>query len=70
MPLETNVFDVWVFRRSPQRTEFPQLRTAQLEARSYLDGGRFWRIPSGFVAPGEAIVPAIDRRLTGFRLAA
>jgi hypothetical protein len=70
MKLDTNVFDVWVFRHAPARTEYLLLHTSQLKAERYFNGGRFWQIPSGSVAGDGGIVPAVDGLLDGFGLTA
>lgn len=70
MNLDANVFDVWVFRRTPVRIEYLLLHAAQLKADRYFNGGRFWQIPCGVVAGDEGIVPAIDGLLARFGLAA
>lgn len=68
MKLESNVFDVWVFRRAPSKVEYLLLHTSQLKADRYFNGGRFWQIPSGFMRDSERVVPAILRLLGNFGL--
>jgi NADH pyrophosphatase NudC (nudix superfamily) len=63
MELESNVFDVWVFRRTPTKVEYLLLHTSQYKADRYFNGGRFWQIPSGFMQDSERVVPAIKRLL-------
>ena len=70
MNLDANVFDVWVFRRTPAGTEYLLLHASQLKADRYFNGGRFWQIPCGVVAGDEGIVPAIDGLLARFGLTA
>ncbi|HYJ42787.1 MAG TPA: NUDIX domain-containing protein [Steroidobacteraceae bacterium] len=70
MKLESNVFDVWVFRRTPAQVEYLLLHTSQLKADRYFNGGRFWQIPSGFMQDSERVVPAIVRLLADFGIAA
>jgi len=68
MQLESNVFDVWVFRRIPSKVEYLLLHTSQYKADRYFNGGRFWQIPSGLIRDSERVVPAIGRLLAGFGL--
>ena len=63
MKLDSNVFDVWVFRRTPSKVEYLLLHTSQYKADRYFNGGRFWQIPSGFMRDSERVVPAIERLL-------
>ena len=69
MQLNANVFDVWTYRQSGAGTEYLLLRTSQVKADRYFNGGRFWQIPSHFMADGEKVTGAIDRLLSGFGLA-
>jgi len=68
MKLESNVFDVWVFRRAPTQVEYLLLRTSQFKADRFFNGGRFWQIPSGFMQESERVVPAVVRLLADFGL--
>ena len=68
MELETNVFDVWVFRRNGTCVEYLLLHTSQAKADRYFNGGRFWQIPSGSIGLTEPVVQAIARRLGEFAL--
>jgi len=69
MELQSNVFDVWVFRRTPSRSvEYLLLHTSQEKADRWFNGGRFWQVPSNKTAPSERIVPAIARLLREFGL--
>jgi hypothetical protein len=69
MELQSNVFDVWVFRRTPSRSvEYLLLHTSQEKADRWFNGGRFWQVPSDMTEPSERIVPAIARRLREFGL--
>lgn len=43
-------------------------KTSREKAERYFNGGMFWQIPSGVVAPAEGIVPTIDRNLTSLGL--
>jgi ADP-ribose pyrophosphatase YjhB (NUDIX family) len=70
MKLEVNVFDVWAFRKAAAKTEYLLLRTSQAKADRYFNGGRFWQIPSGFIADAEDVVAAITRKLDTFGLKA
>ena len=63
MKLESGVFDVWVFRRTPAKVEYLLLHTSQYKADRYFTGGRFWQIPSGFMRDSERVVPAVLRLL-------
>ena len=56
MHLNPAVFDVWVFRRGSTEVEYLLLRTSQLKADRYFNGGCFWQIPSG-VFQAERTVP-------------
>ena len=69
MRLESNVFDVWVFRRNPAKVEYLLLHTSQYKADRYFNGGRFWQVPSGFVLESERAVPAVTRLLANFGIA-
>ena len=69
MQLQASVFDVWVYRRSGAQTEYLLLHTSQAKADRFLNGGRFWQIPSNLVADGETVTGAIDRLLSDFGLA-
>lgn len=66
MRLAANVFEVWVYRRSKRGIEYLLLRTSQIKADRYFNGGRFWQIPGGFVENDENVVSAIERRLSAF----
>jgi NADH pyrophosphatase NudC (nudix superfamily) len=68
MKLESNVFDVWVFRRASTKVEYLLLHTSQYKADRYFGGGRFWQIPSGFMQDSERVVPAVLRLLSDFGL--
>jgi hypothetical protein len=68
MRLDANVFDVWTYRKSGAATEYLLLHTSRVKADRYFNGGRFWQIPSHFMADGETVTGAIDRLLTGFGL--
>ena len=70
MKLESNVFDVWVFRRTPAKVEYLLLHTSQYKADRYFNGGRFWQIPSALMQDSERVVPAVVRLLTDFDLVA
>lgn len=68
MKLEFNVFDVWVFRRTPAKVEYLLLHTSQYKADRHFNGGRFWQIPSGITRDSERVVPAVVRLLGDFGL--
>jgi hypothetical protein len=68
MELKANVFDVWTYRQSGAKTEYLLLHTSQVKADRFFNGGRFWQIPSNFMADGESVPGAVDRLLTGFGL--
>ena len=69
MKLESNVFDVWVFRRTPSQVEYLLLHTSQYKADRYFNGGRFWQIPCGFMQDSERVGPALARCWRDFGLA-
>jgi hypothetical protein len=69
MRFQPNVFDVWTWRRSAAGVEYLLLRTSQRKADRFFNGGRFWQIPSHFMAEGEKITDAITRQLSVFGLA-
>ncbi len=64
MNLNPAVFDVWVFRRRSTEVEYLLLRTSQLKADRYFNGGCFWQIPSNVFQPEETVPAAIDRVLS------
>jgi NUDIX domain len=69
MELQHNVFDVWVFRRTPSgEIEYLVLHTSQEKADRWFNGGRFWQIPSNMTEGSEQIIPAIARLLRHFGL--
>lgn len=70
MKLAANVFDVWVFRRTADGTEYLLLYTSIEKAERHFNGGRFWQIPSGVVGEGESITHAIVRDLARYGLTA
>ena len=61
--LAANIFDVWAFRKTADGVRFLLLYTSAEKANRHFNGGRFWQIPSGFVADGETITDAIARVL-------
>ena len=63
MRLAANVFDLWVFQRTPEGVVFLLLYTSIEKAARHFNGGRFWQIPSDFAAEGESITEAIERVL-------
>ena len=70
MQFNSNVFDVWTFRRTPEGVRFLLLHTSVEKAGRFFNGGRFWQIPSEFVKDGEHITDAIARILRAFGLKA
>jgi len=66
----TNAFDIWVFRRDPDVVRYLLLHTSQEKAERWFNGGRFWQIPSEFVAENESIVEASRRCLAEFGITA
>jgi hypothetical protein len=68
MKLQTSVFDVWTYRRSGADTEYLLLRTSQVKADRFFNGGRFWQIPSNLMAESETVTGATDRLLATFGL--
>lgn len=63
MHLNPSIFDIWVFRNHGGIAEYFLLHTSQQKADKHFNGGRFWQIPSGFVAESETVTTAIDRAL-------
>ena len=61
--LFSNVFDVWVFRKTDSGVEYLLLYTSQQKADRYFNGGRFWQIPSDAIEAGETVTLAIARRV-------
>ncbi|MBC8027559.1 MAG: hypothetical protein H7Y89_16320 [Steroidobacteraceae bacterium] len=59
MQFQANVFDVWTYRDSGAK---------QMKADRFFNGGRFWQIPSYFMADGETVTGAVGRLLFGFGL--
>lgn len=70
MHLAVNVFDVWVFRRTPEGVRFLLLHTSLEKAERWFNGGRFWQIPSESVKDGEHVTDAVARSLRTFGLKA
>jgi hypothetical protein len=66
MHLNPAVFDVWVFRRGSTEVEYLLLRTSQLKADRYFNGGCFWQIPSGVFQVEETVTEALDRVLSAY----
>jgi len=55
MHLNPAVFDLWVSRRRSTEVEYLLVRTSQLKADRYFNGGCFWQIPSGVLQAGESV---------------
>lgn len=70
MHLNPAVFDAWVCRRRPIGVEYLILRTSQLKAERYFNGGQFWQILSGLFHDGETVLDAIGRVLRRCELTA
>lgn len=68
MQFRANAFDVWVFSRAEDEPRYLLLHTSEAKANRWFGGGRFWQIPSEFVADGEKVVDSIRRCLTEFAL--
>jgi len=68
MQLAANVFDVWTFRHRGAEVEFLLLYTSVEKATRHFNGGRFWQIPSDFVAEGESVTDAIAHVLARYGL--
>jgi hypothetical protein len=66
MELDVSVFDVWTFRRGSTGIEYLLLHTSQAKADRWFNGGRFWQIPSHFMAATERVPDAVRRLLGGF----
>jgi hypothetical protein len=63
---DPHVFDLWVFRRTGADVQYLLLRTSQVKADRYFNGGRFWQVPSSFVQDGETMLAALGRLLRDF----
>ena len=70
MQFRANAFDIWVFRRDPDAIRYLMLHTSQEKADRWFNGGRFWQIPSEFIAENESIVEASRRCLADFGVTA
>jgi hypothetical protein len=66
MELDTNVIDVWTFRRTGAGVEYLLLHTSQQKADRWFNGGRFWQIPCDWVNTTERVPDAVRRLLRGF----
>ena len=69
MTLNSAVYDIWVYRRTPEGILYLLLHTSQEKADRYFSGGRFWQIPSGVFQGDESVAEAFDRELAGYGLA-
>jgi predicted NUDIX family NTP pyrophosphohydrolase len=70
MILNAAVYDIWVYRRTPEGILFLVLHTSEEKAKRHFSGGRFWQIPSGEFREGESVVTAFDRELAPYGLVA
>ena len=70
MEFRTDVFDVWVYRRDADAVRYLLLHTSQEKADRWFNGGRFWQIPSDFVAANESLDQAARRCLSDYNIAA
>ena len=68
MKFRANAFDVWVFSRAEREPRYLLLHTSEEKANKWFGGGRFWQIPTEFVADGEKPVDSICRCLADFTL--
>ena len=68
MILNHAVYDIWVYRQTPEGVRFLLLHTSQEKADRYFAGGRFWQIPSGVFENGESVAEAFDRDLARYGL--
>jgi 8-oxo-dGTP pyrophosphatase MutT (NUDIX family) len=68
MILNAAVYDIWVYRRTPEGTLFLVLYTSEAKAHRHFSGGRFWQIPSGVFQGGESVTTAFDRELAQYGL--
>jgi len=68
MSLETDFFDLWVFRRRNSGTEYLLLHASQEKADKYFGGGRFWQTPGDKLTEGERIEDACQRLLASYAL--
>ena len=70
MQLNPAVFDVWAFRRRPTGIEYLVLRSSELKAERYFNGGQFWQVPSGVFKEGETVPDALERAVLAYALTA
>lgn len=70
MTLNPAVYDIWVYRHTPEGILYLLLHSSQEKADRYFAGGRFWQIPSGVFQDGESVAETFDRKLAGHGLAA
>ena len=68
MLLDSNVFDVWAFRRTSEGVRFLLLHTSVEKAERYFTGGRFWQVPSNTLKEGVHITDGIAHLLRSFGL--
>ena len=66
MQFRANAFDIWLFRRDPDSVRYLLLHTSQEKAYRWFNGGRFWQIPTEFIAENESVVSASRRCLAEF----
>jgi 8-oxo-dGTP pyrophosphatase MutT (NUDIX family) len=55
LQLRSGAFDLWVFRRDVDAVRYLIMQTSQEKADRWFNGGRFWQIPGGHVAEGQAL---------------
>jgi hypothetical protein len=70
MRLNPGVFDVRVFRRTPDGVRYLLLHASQSKADRHFNGGRFWQVPSNAFGESETVTAGIDRELTQHGIAA
>jgi 8-oxo-dGTP pyrophosphatase MutT (NUDIX family) len=68
MQLNANVFDFWVFRRTPDGVRFLVVQASALKAQRYFNGGTFWQVPSGVFRDDESVPQAAERELAAYQL--
>ena len=68
MQFRSNAFDIWVFSRAELEPRYLLLHTSEEKAKKWFGGGRFWQIPSDFIADDEKVLDSIRRCLSQYAL--